>query len=206
MSDEIKAIWSRLRQELVAKIEEHGQAVQIVYLTEQDPPGSQPFIYTIGNYHRGLPELLVIGTDKAMFADVLNRLGKIQRERGRGFEDEEIVSVGGKFPYASSMPAKSAGANMRPSSESSMAPKATKCGKSFCPTRKAAGPTCRDATPPIATSRFCRRSDDRSIDAERALSHRLFARGHIRKAAKSRRVREFGAVAPSASFALTDKT
>ncbi len=33
-----------------------------------------------------------------MFADVLNRLGKMQRERGRAFADEELVSLGGTFP------------------------------------------------------------------------------------------------------------
>jgi Domain of unknown function (DUF4262) len=98
MSEEIAAFWNELRRELTAKIEQHGQAVQVVYLTEHDPPGSQPFMYTIGNYHRGLPELLVVGTDSNTIADVVNRLCKIQRDRGRGFADEELVSVGGKFP------------------------------------------------------------------------------------------------------------
>jgi len=98
MSDEIAALWDKLRLDIAAKIKESGQAVQVVYLTEHDPPGSQPFMYTIGNYRHGLPELLVVGTDSDIIAGVLNRLGKIQRDRGKGFEDEELVSVGGKFP------------------------------------------------------------------------------------------------------------
>ena len=98
MSEEIAALWEKLRSDIAAKIEDSGQAVQVVYLTEHDPPGKQPFMYTIGNYHRGLPELLVVGTDSDIIAGGLNRLGKIQRDRGKGFEDEELVSVGGKFP------------------------------------------------------------------------------------------------------------
>jgi Domain of unknown function (DUF4262) len=90
--------WRELRDELAATIEKHGHAVQVVYRTDDDPPDSQPFMYTIGNYPRGLPELLVIGTDSNTIADVVNRLCKIQSDRGKGFADEELVSVGGKFP------------------------------------------------------------------------------------------------------------
>jgi len=98
MSEEIAALWDKLRLDIAAKIKESGQAVQVVYLTEHDPPGSQPFMYTIGNYRHGLPELLVVGTDSNAIAGVLNRLGKIQRDRGKDFKDGELVSVGGKFP------------------------------------------------------------------------------------------------------------
>jgi hypothetical protein len=98
MSPEIEDEWRRIRQQLAVHIEKHGQCVQIVRLTKDDPPGAKPFMYTIGNFHLGLPELLIIDTDKEIFADVLNRLGKIQRDRRKGFEDEELVSVGGKFP------------------------------------------------------------------------------------------------------------
>lgn len=98
MAEPIEAEWNQLRQQIAAHIEKHGQCVQVVYLTAADPPGSQPFMYTIGNYHQGFPELLIIGTDKEVFAGVLNRLGKLQRDRGKPLEDEELVSVGGKFP------------------------------------------------------------------------------------------------------------
>jgi len=78
-------------------IAKDGQAVTIVYPTVFDPPDTLAFMYTIGNYGRGLPELLVVGTDSVIIANVLNRLGRIQRERGTPFADEELVSVGGKF-------------------------------------------------------------------------------------------------------------
>jgi Domain of unknown function (DUF4262) len=90
--------WDEIRDQIAAHIEQSGQAVQVVYLTADDPPGSQPFMYTVGNHERGLPELLIVGTSDPMFADVLNRLGNIQRDRGTGFADEELVSVGGQFP------------------------------------------------------------------------------------------------------------
>ena len=98
MSEEIAALWEKLRRDIAVKIEASGQAVQIVHLTATDPPGSRPFMYTIGNYHRGLPELLVVDTDAEFVAGILNRLGTIQRDRGKAFADEEIVSVGGKYP------------------------------------------------------------------------------------------------------------
>jgi hypothetical protein len=99
MPDEmIEKFWAQTRQQIMDNITKNGQAVQVVYLTKDSKPGDQPFMYTIGNYHLGLPELLIVDTDKDIIAGVLNRLGKMQRERGKAFADEEIVSVGGKFP------------------------------------------------------------------------------------------------------------
>lgn len=98
MSESEGAEWGEIRRRIADHIARDGQAVQIVYLTEQDPPGRQPFMYTIGNYQRGLPEFLVVGTDAEFVVGILNRLGNIQRERAGAFEDEELVSVGGKFP------------------------------------------------------------------------------------------------------------
>ena len=98
MSDAIRRQWEELRAQLRQKIAASGQAVQIVYLTEHDPPGAQPFMYTVGNHQLGLPELLIVDTDLDAFAAVLNRLGRIQRERKRAFADEERVSIGGRFP------------------------------------------------------------------------------------------------------------
>jgi uncharacterized protein DUF4262 len=66
--------------------------------TDRDPPDFQPFLYTIGNHERGLPELLLIGTAEEPFHRLLNRLGEMQRERGKGFEHEELVDFGGKSP------------------------------------------------------------------------------------------------------------
>ena len=90
--------WLAIRGQLRQIIKASGQAVQIVHLTEPDPPGSQPFMYTIGNHEHGLPELLVVDTDSDVIADILNRLGKFQRVRRIGFADEERISIGGKFP------------------------------------------------------------------------------------------------------------
>jgi hypothetical protein len=97
MPDEaIEKLWAQLRRRITENISKDGQAVQVVGASETAE--SQPFMYTIGNYHLGFPELLVIDTDKDIIAGVLNRLGKMQRERGRAFADEELVSIGGKFP------------------------------------------------------------------------------------------------------------
>lgn len=90
--------WQAIRGQLRQIIAKSGQAVQIVHLTERDPPESQPFMYTIGNHEHGLPELLIVGTDSEAIADILNRLGKFQRGRRIGFADEERISIGGKFP------------------------------------------------------------------------------------------------------------
>ena len=98
MSESIELEWSQIRRRLAKQIEQHGQCIQVVHLTKADPPGTLPFMYTIGNYHLGLPELLVVGTDKEFVAGILNRLGTMQRDRGKAFADEELVSIGGKFP------------------------------------------------------------------------------------------------------------
>lgn len=90
--------WEQIRAQIREKIARSGQAVQVVYLTERDRPGSRPFMYTIGNHAHDLPELLIVDTDLDAFAGVLNRLGKIQRDRKTGFTDEEHVSIGGRFP------------------------------------------------------------------------------------------------------------
>src|ERR1700704_5578999 len=45
------------------------------------------FIYTIGNHQLGLPELLIIGTEKA--ANGLNSVCEVMRTNNRPFEDGE---------------------------------------------------------------------------------------------------------------------
>lgn len=94
----IEREWQAIRARIRASIAKAGQAVQVVYLTERDRPGAQPFMYTIGNHAHGLPELLIVDTDLDAFARVLNRLGKIQRDRKAAFAHEERVSIGGKYP------------------------------------------------------------------------------------------------------------
>lgn len=97
MPDEaVEKLWAQLRRQITENITKDGQSVQIIGPSEG--PDSQPFMYTIGNFHHGLPELLLIDVDKREFAGILNRLGKMQRDRKRAFADEELVGIGGKFP------------------------------------------------------------------------------------------------------------
>jgi hypothetical protein len=92
----IEQVWQQYRETIRANIAKHGRSIQAVGETESDTQGLQPFCYTIGNHGLGLPELLIVDTTK--LGGVLNRLSEIQRDRGRAFEHEELVSIGGKFP------------------------------------------------------------------------------------------------------------
>lgn len=56
---------------------------------------SLEFTYTIGNALNGLPELLVIGTCQGNF---LNDVSEKMIERGRKFDSDELVDLGGKCP------------------------------------------------------------------------------------------------------------
>lgn len=76
-------------------IEKSGQHVQAVFPVESE---DVPFIYTIGNHEKGLPEILIIGNCNAHFASILNDLGNMMRKRGRAFENGELVNLGGQFP------------------------------------------------------------------------------------------------------------
>lgn len=87
----------RLHLQIEANIAAHGQHLLGVM------DGGEPFLYTIGNHARGLPELLAVGVDPSVFAGVLNHLGRMQRARGRAFEDGEILDLGGRFPVKAVM-------------------------------------------------------------------------------------------------------
>jgi hypothetical protein len=69
-------------------IETHGQALVAVM-------DGTPFVYTIGNHGRGLPELLAVGFSAP---ETMNELGRMMRHRGRRFDDGETVDVGGDCP------------------------------------------------------------------------------------------------------------
>ena len=90
--------WLQYREVIRAHIEKHGRSIQQVGDSEGDDQQEPPFMYTVGNHAAGMPELLIVGTNKSGFATVLNRLSDIQKERGRALEHEELVGVGGKFP------------------------------------------------------------------------------------------------------------
>lgn len=87
-----------LHQKIREHIDTHGQHLMQVLPGEDDPSDVQPYVYTIGNHERGLPELLLFGPVDAPFLNIMNRLGEIQRQRGQGFRHNELVSIGGKFP------------------------------------------------------------------------------------------------------------
>jgi hypothetical protein len=73
-----------------------GQHLQAVFPT--DKSDGLPFIYTIGNHGRSLPELLIIGNCNSTFAGILNELCELMRKRGRAFDDGELVNLGGQYP------------------------------------------------------------------------------------------------------------
>lgn len=55
--------------------------------------------YTIGNYLRGLPEILALGNvDPRQLSGMLNALSEKMIARGYQFTDNESVDLGGKFP------------------------------------------------------------------------------------------------------------
>ena len=86
-----------LHEKIDADIAEYGRSIMGVFPSDDsDDPTNEAFAYTIGNYDKGFPELLVIG----MFSDTytLNELSSQMIKRGRPFDDEEIVSLGGAFP------------------------------------------------------------------------------------------------------------
>jgi Domain of unknown function (DUF4262) len=56
-----------------------------------------PFMYTVGNYEVGLPELLIIGSLDA--GDVLNAVCARMRDQNRQSGEGELIDVGGKFPF-----------------------------------------------------------------------------------------------------------
>jgi hypothetical protein len=90
-----------MRKDIHALIRDHidryGQHIFDIGLSKRDPPGFRPFSYTIGNHQWGMPELLVIGSQDWL-GKALNILGKIQRTRGWGFFDGELVSLGSTYP------------------------------------------------------------------------------------------------------------
>lgn len=73
-------------------IEEHGRFILNVISTHS---------YTIGNTRKGLPELIIVGPfNPRQSQAVLNDLSEKMIERGRAFDEGELVSLGGKYPVA----------------------------------------------------------------------------------------------------------
>ena len=74
-------------------IADRGQFILAVF----DEPGETWFSYTIGNREKDLPELLIVypgaKDNYHTCGSALNRAGEMQRERGRGFEHGELVTL-----------------------------------------------------------------------------------------------------------------
>jgi hypothetical protein len=87
-----------MRDMISDHVARHGQHIVQVLLTVDDPDDALPFVYTIGNHERGLPELLIIGNADDDDMWTLNFLGDLQRNRGKHFQHDELVSLGGTLP------------------------------------------------------------------------------------------------------------
>jgi hypothetical protein len=74
-------------------IAEHGRHCQAVMGDEDN----QPFVYTIGNHDKGLPELLLIGSCDGSIGHILNNLSEQMIERGAAFSDGERVGFMPRF-------------------------------------------------------------------------------------------------------------
>src|SRR5262245_55499012 len=81
----------QLHKDIETDVRECGRSVLCIG-GEEDLP---PFAYTIGNSLVDLPELLIIGTREGA---LLNDLSEKMLDRGRAFDDGELVNLGGKFP------------------------------------------------------------------------------------------------------------
>jgi hypothetical protein len=82
-------------------IKYHGRHLMGVFPTT-DSPG-EPFIYTIGNHLKGLPELLLIGSCEASVGTILNNLSEQMIARGRAFDDGEMVRPFPDSPHLSAL-------------------------------------------------------------------------------------------------------
>jgi Domain of unknown function (DUF4262) len=90
MTDDDDNGFARIARKIVSDIDRYGRSV--IGVGSDDAP---PFAYTIGNCLVGLPELLVLGMADN---DLLNRLSEMMIDRGHGFDDGELVSLGGLHP------------------------------------------------------------------------------------------------------------
>lgn len=88
--DMIKRLFERVRGDITT----YGQSL-ISVMGEGDDP---PFIYTIGNHEKNLPELLIIGIGGEQAGALMNELCEKMVAQGIGFADNSFVDLGGKFP------------------------------------------------------------------------------------------------------------
>jgi Domain of unknown function (DUF4262) len=84
-------------RELQDDVERTGRTVIGVFPdADSKDPTNDAFMYSVGNALKGLPELLVVGMYRDGYA--INALSEIMLERGRKFQDGEVVDLGGPCP------------------------------------------------------------------------------------------------------------
>lgn len=82
------------RRTMADNIRRSGRTLLGVFPSEDsDDPLNDAFTYSVGNSLVGLPELLVVGIFDGMQWP-LNELSRLMIERGRKFDDGEMVSLG----------------------------------------------------------------------------------------------------------------
>jgi hypothetical protein len=90
--------------ELHAKVRDNikrtGRHIMYVFPNEDDPDKMNGYFgYSIGNTNKGLPELLLVGNIEPRYMMALiNTLSQKMLDRGRKFDDGELVDLGGKIP------------------------------------------------------------------------------------------------------------
>jgi hypothetical protein len=86
--------FAEFRRDIDGKVRRYGRAVMGVFPDRksraEDP--NEYFVYTIGNHHSKLPELLLIGF--AQEARLLNILSQRMMQLGAPFNDGEMVGLG----------------------------------------------------------------------------------------------------------------
>lgn len=88
--EELRERFELLRAQQRQHIAQFGQSLMGVFGDETSPP----FTYTIGNPLRGSSELLLIGMNIQQAHGLLNQLAQMRLDRGREFQDDELVSLG----------------------------------------------------------------------------------------------------------------
>lgn len=85
----------QFRVDIDDSIEKHGRHLMGV----GGSPTEMPFVYSIGNHERGLPEVLIVGhLHPRDMVDLGNAFSEKMQELGRGFTDGELIDLGGAVP------------------------------------------------------------------------------------------------------------
>jgi hypothetical protein len=87
-----------IHAKIAENIQRFGQHLVRVHAGAASTDDFEPFVYSIGNHAMGFPELLFVGDNDEWCCNILNILGRIQRERGSAFLGGEKVDYTAQFP------------------------------------------------------------------------------------------------------------